>query len=224
MNRKNLFAPALIAIFGLAVVVGSIAIAEPSKDAKSAGQPEMKPPPGWTEDDMKACALAGTPGEMHEHLAKSAGKWYGKSTMWMAPDAEPATSECTATVTSIMDGRFTKCEWAGEMPGMGPFSGLGIYGFDNVSKKFVSVWIDNHGTGIMKGEGELSPDGKTTTWEYAFNCPVTKKPAVMRDIEKITGLNAKTFEMFGTDPKSGKEFKMMRIELTRKPDDAQAER
>jgi hypothetical protein len=38
----------------------------------------------------------------------------------------------------------------------------------------------------------------------------------MREVETVTGPNSKTLEMFGTDPKSGKEFKMMRIELTRK--------
>ena len=37
----------------------------------------------------------------------------------------------------------------------------------------------------------------------------------MREVETITGPNTKTLEMFGTDPKSGKEFKMMSIELTK---------
>jgi len=38
----------------------------------------------------------------------------------------------------------------------------------------------------------------------------------MREIETMTGPNSKTLEMYGTDPKSGKEFKMMVIEFTRK--------
>jgi hypothetical protein len=37
----------------------------------------------------------------------------------------------------------------------------------------------------------------------------------MRDVEKVTGPNSKTLEMFGEDPKSGKEFKMMQVELTK---------
>jgi hypothetical protein len=38
----------------------------------------------------------------------------------------------------------------------------------------------------------------------------------MRQIETNTGPNTKTLEVFGVEPKSGKEFKMMQIELTRK--------
>ena len=34
-----------------------------------------------------------------------------------------------------MDGRFIKVEVEGEMPGMGPFHGFGIYGFDNVTQE-----------------------------------------------------------------------------------------
>jgi hypothetical protein len=168
--------------------------------------------------------LAGTPGKMQEHLAKGAGVWQGKCQMWMAPSiVEPMKSESTSTVTPIMDGRFIKVEMAGEMPGMGPYSGFGLYGFDNVSQRFVSTWIDNHSTGIMNGVGELSPDGKTLTWQYTYQCPITKKPAVLREIETVTGADTKTLEMFGADPKSGKEFKMMRIELTRKSE-ARAQR
>jgi hypothetical protein len=114
-----------------------------------------------------------------------------------------------------MDGRYIKVEIKGDMPGMGPFEGFGIYGYDNVSGQFVASWVDNQSTGIMNGTGELSKDGKTLTWKNTFNCPLNKKPAVMREIDTITGPNSKTLEMIGNDPKSGKEFKMMRIELTR---------
>ena len=38
----------------------------------------------------------------------------------------------------------------------------------------------------------------------------------MREVETSTGENTERFEMFGPDPKSGKEYKMMSIEFTRK--------
>jgi uncharacterized protein DUF1579 len=214
MNRK-LFSSALVASVCLATAIGAIAVAQQSKDSKP-GQAEVKLPPGWTEADMQACAMAGTPGKEHAHLAKSVGTWAGKNTMWMAPDTEPMKSECTSTVTSIMDGRYTKTEFKGEIPGMGPFHGVGINGFDNVSQKFVATWIDNHSTGILTGTGQLSSDGKIMTWNMVYNCPIAKKPVTMRQVETTTGPNAMTLEMFGPDPKSGKEFKMMKIELTKK--------
>ncbi|MEX0777997.1 MAG: DUF1579 domain-containing protein [Phycisphaeraceae bacterium] len=218
MNRKTLLVAALLATASLAAIVASIATAEDPMDAKTAapaGPAEMPLPPGWTKADMEACMMAATPGDQHKRLVAEAGVWQGKTTMWMVPGAEPMQSQCTSTITPIMDGRYTKCEMAGDMPGMGPYNGFGIYGFDNVSQKYVSTWIDNHSTGIMTGMGEASADGKTLTWKFTYNCPITKKPVVMREVETNTGPNTKTLEMFGPDPKTGKEFKMMRIELTK---------
>jgi hypothetical protein len=214
MNYKRLLAPG-IAMLVAAAAVGSWAVADPADNA-AAPALDIKLPEGWTAEDMQACMMAGTPGKMHEKLAGDVGQWHGKTTMWMAPGAEPMQSECTSKVTAMMDGRYIKCEMEGEMPGMGPYNGFGLYGFDNVSQEFVSTWIDNHSTGIMNGVGELSEDGKVLEWKYTANCPITKKPVTVREVETRTGPNSKTLEMFGAEPKSGKEFKMMSIELTRK--------
>ena len=227
MKRTRWTAPLAAGLIAAAGLVASMAIAEQGDAAKPAAEkpaagkpaadkPEMQPPPGWTKEQMEACIKAGTPGKQHEHLAKGLGTWQGKNTMWMTPEAEPMTADCTFKVTSLMDGRYIRSEMSGEMPGMGPYSGLGITGFDNVTQKYVSVWIDNHSTGIMRGEGEVSADGKTTTWKFKSHCPISNKEETMREVETITGPNTKKLEMYGPDPKSGKEFKMMSIEFTRK--------
>ena len=223
MKRYILAVLSLTAALVAGAVLVPFASADPSKDAKPAAgtaagqqQPEMQLPPGWTAEDMQACMAAAAPGKMHEHLVKSVGTWQGKNTMWMYPGAEPMKSESTATITPMLDGRFVKCEMSGDMPGMGPYNGFALYGFDNVSQKFVSTWIDNCGTGMAHGTGDLSPDGKTLTWNYTYNCPLTKKPTALREVETFTSNDARKLEIFGVDPKSGKEFKMMEIELTRK--------
>src|SRR5437773_314503 len=79
-------------------------------DAKKAAQPEMKLPPGWTMEDMQACMLAGTPGDMQKFLAKDAGTWKAKNKMWTAPGAEAMDCEMTVTIAPIMDGRFMRTE------------------------------------------------------------------------------------------------------------------
>src|SRR5688500_598094 len=169
MTYRKLIALALLVSLGLA---GVVAIAEPAKETKEAqtaaaasasGAPEMKLPPGWTEEDMKACMVAGTPGKMHERLAKDVGTWQGKSTMWMPGVSEPTKSDCTMTISSLMDGRYFKGEMAGEMPGMGPYNGMGIMGFDNVSQKSFPNWLDNQTTGSRKGTGERPSVGKRIT-------------------------------------------------------------
>ena len=125
-------------------------------------------------------------------------------------------------------GRVTDLPWgmvfrgAGELPRhpsqlyQMALEGFALFGFDNVSQKFVSTWIDNCGTGMAVGEGQLSADGKTLTWRYTYNCPLQKKPVVMRQVETATGADTRLVELFTAEPKTGKEFKMMRIEVERK--------
>lgn len=209
MNRS---AVALV----LAAIAG-LAIAQPPKDAKPAqppsDQPQMQLPPGWTMEDMQACVVAGTPGDKQALLQKSLGVWKGANKMWMPGSDEPMTSEATWTITSLFDGRYIKTEVTGDMPGMGPYHGAGVSGFDNVSQEFVCDWIDNHSTGIMTGKGTISDDHNTMVWKLTYTCPITKKPTVMRQIQKHTSPTAMTVEMFAIDPKSGKEYKMMQTEL-----------
>lgn len=207
----------------IALVAGSIAIAQPAKETKPAtkttsAQPatDHALPPGMTPEEMQACMIAGTPGEQHKFLAECAGEWAAKTTMWMAPGAEPMKCDGVSTVTSIMDGRFTKVEMSGEMPGMGPYTGIGTFGYDNAAGKYVATWICNMGTNIMVGTGEVSSDKRTITWTYDYVCPVTKKLSSMRDVEHRIDKNNMKIESFAKDIKTGKEFKMMEIVLTRK--------
>jgi hypothetical protein len=183
---------------------------------KDAGQSAGEVPPGMDPADMQAFMDAATPGPMHAHLMKSTGSWAGSMTWWMAPGAPPTKAECTSTTVSMMDGKFVQTDVKGEIPGMGSFSGLGLYGYDNVSKQFQSTWIDNMGTTMMQGTGSLSADGKVLTWSLNYHCPITKKPAVMREVDTWIDANTFKLEMFSTFPKTGEEFKSMEIVFTRK--------
>ena len=155
--KKLLIATACVA--SLAALATSFAVAESSGGAAATStttaaapaQPEMQLPPGWTAEDMQAIMEAATPGKNHELLVKEAGVWRGKNSLVMFPGAEPIVTESKSTITPMLDGRFVRCEMEGEMPGMGMFKGEGIYGYDNVSQKFVAVWFDNMGTGLMNG-------------------------------------------------------------------------
>lgn len=216
MNVNRLISAALIAVLALIAGRNTPATAAEPKPAGPAAQAEPMLPPGWTAEDMKAFIHAATPGKMHARLAQDVGVWHGKNTMWMSPDAEPVQTDCSITTAPLLDGRFTRCEMKGEMPGMGPYNGLMISGYDNITEKFVCTWIDNVSTSMANGEGELSKDGKTITWNFTCNCPLTKKPVAMKQVETMTGKDSKTLELFGAEPKSGKQYKMMQIELTRK--------
>lgn len=216
MNIRNSRHFLSVAALSLGCAIGGITIAQSANDPAPAAAQEMKLPAGWTEADMQKMISAGTPGKMHEHLMKSAGNWQGKCTMWMTPGSDPITTDCTYVAKPIMDGRYLQVEMTGEIPGMGAYRGMGIYGYSNAEQKFVANWIDNMNTGIVAGEGELSSDGKSTTWSSTYHCPITDKPAKLREIDTLTGPSTKTLETHGSDPKTGVEYKMMSIELMRK--------
>lgn len=188
-----------------------------SADHASAQAGEMHLPPGWTAQDMEKMTAAGMPGAVHAAMAKNAGTWTGTSTMWMAPDTTPMTSPCKATITSEMGGRYVRNEMTGEMQGMGRFTCLGFYGYDNVSKKYLSTWLNDMSTGMMHGTGTSSDDGRTITWSYTMSCPITDGPTSMREIESHPNDDTMTYEAFTKDPKSGREFLTMKLELKRQP-------
>lgn len=164
---------------------------------------------------MKAWMEYATPGEPHKLLAKSNGNWSGEVTMWMSPDGPPQVNKATMTNKMIMDGRYQQSEFSGSFMGM-PFSGISTTAFDNAKKVFISTWIDNMGTGIMKMEGPWDEATKTMTLSGKMIDPSTGRECNMRETFKIIDDNTQLMEMYGPDPKTGKEFKSMSIKLTRK--------
>ena len=164
---------------------------------------------------MKAMMDYATPGESHKMLAKSNGTWNGEVTMWMAPDAPPSTSKMTMVNKMVMDGRYQVSEAKGNMMGM-PFNGMSTTGYDNHKKVFMSTWIDNFGTGIMKMEGPWDEATKSTTLTGRMIDPSTGRECDFKEVYKIIDDNNQLMEMYGPDPQTGKQFKTMEIKLTRK--------
>jgi hypothetical protein len=164
--------------------------------------------------DMQAIVQAGQAGEQHAWLTGEAGTWDGLNRSWLAPDAPPIETHSVTTVTPIMGGRFVRVEVVGEMPGMDAYRGEGLFGYDNTAEQYVATWIDNLSTAIRHGTGEPSDDGQSIAWTFDYHCPIVDAPTSFRQVETRTGRGEKTLEMFGVDPRTGKEHRMMKSELT----------
>jgi len=183
-----------------------------SNVAHAADAPAMSPEQKNMMDKMTKAA---TPGPQHAMLTKLAGEWNCTVKFQMDPSQPMQESQSTAVITPLMDGRYIQEVDTGNMMGM-PFSGMGVYGFDNVSGKFVSSWIDNMGTGMMSSLGTADADGKTIRWNGSMNDPVTGKPSKERMIMTFMDDSHHTFEMWGTPPGAKKEMKVMTIDYVRK--------
>ena len=194
---------------------------EPIKaDATVSSTEDSKPKeePWVAVDDstgMKNWMAYATPGETHKMIAKSNGTWNGEMTMWMAADAAPSTATAIMVNKMIMGGRYQISETKGNIMGM-PFNGMGTTVYDNHKKVLMSTWIDNMGTGILKVEGPWDEATKSTTLTGKMIDPMTGRECEFKEVYKIIDDNNQLMEMYGPDPKTGKQCKSMEIKLTRK--------
>ena len=164
---------------------------------------------------MNAMMAAGALGEEHKMLAKSNGTWAVDMTYWDGIDRPASKMTGTQVTKSILDGHFQQSTFSGDFMGM-PFNGVSTVGYDNTTKEFVSTWIENMNTSMMIMRGGWDASTKTMTLTGKQKNPVNGLECNLRQVYKIVDDNTETMEMYGPDPKTGKEFKMMEMKLTRK--------
>ncbi|MGH7232735.1 MAG: DUF1579 domain-containing protein [Nitrospiraceae bacterium] len=145
---------------------------------------------------METYKKLATPGEPHKSLASMAGSWNTKTKSWMEPNKPPMESTGSCEQKMLLGGRFLQQECTGEMMGSS-FKGIGVTGYDNHTKKYVSIWMDSMGTGLYFMEGAGSPDGKTITQEGSYDDPI-EGHMKLRGVTKIVDNNTEIFEMYGT--------------------------
>jgi hypothetical protein len=189
------------------VLLASVSIAKDKKAEKQMDPQAM----------MEAYQKLATPSEPHKQFANLVGSWTTTTKEWMEPGKPPTESTGSVEMKMLLDGRFLQQEFAGNMMGQ-PYSGIGISGYDNLRKRYVSTWIDSMGTGIFMMEGTASPDGKTITLK-GQHAELGGGQMSHRAVWKIVDANTQTFEMYGSHGHGkdhGKEMKMMEIVYTRK--------
>jgi hypothetical protein len=193
----------LVLVTALALLANPIFSQDPKKTEKSA-----------KDDPTAAMMKLGAPGANHKHLNSLAGKWDAKVKFWMDPSKPPEEMEGSCERHWILGGRFLHEEFKGKAMGA-PFHGLGLVGYDNLKKKFVSAWVDNMSTALMTSEGTYDADKKTFTFTSKGKDPYTGQVMKNRDVLRLVGGDKQVSEMYKQPPK-GKEFKMLEIVYTRK--------
>jgi len=162
--------------------------------------------------EQKAWMEYMTPGIEHEQLAIQVGNWTFESKYWMDPgNPEPMVSNGTSTTEAILGGRYFKMTSSGEMMGM-PFNGIGITGFDNAEKVYVSIWMDDMGTGMFFTKGTADENG-VIELKGSMLDPMMNVEAQIRELMIPVSDDQYKIEMY-TDYGSG-EFKSMEILFTR---------
>ncbi|PWT93001.1 MAG: hypothetical protein C5B54_02560 [Acidobacteria bacterium] len=165
------------------------------------------------DEMMKKWMAYATPGDVHKQMATMVGSW---DTVVKDYTQNPAGTETKAssTFTSVMDGRFVHEDAEGNFNGM-PFHGMGLYGYDNATKKYVATWVDNMGTGQAWSSGTSEDGGKTIKYTGTMTDPMSGKSMTYHSVMHMVSNDEYHMEMMGPG-KDGKDMKMMEITYTRK--------
>lgn len=154
------------------------------------------------QEMMKKMQAAGQPGAGHEALQALEGDWNAEVHCFMDPGAQAEIHRGTASVQQILGGRFLEEEFHGEMMGK-PFTGRGIFGFDNTKQKFVSIWLDDMNTAINVSEGRGDNNNQVISLEGKANCPATgQKDVPMGQIIRILGPDKHVVELYNDGRKT----------------------
>ena len=199
--------------FACLVLFGAVAAIAQSADEKAKPKSDDK-----AAMDQKAMEEAWTkymtPGEAHKQLESMAGTWDTTVKSWMKPGAPPEESKGTSVSTMVLGGRFLEQKYQGTFMGQ-PFEGVGYTGYDNAKKMYVGTWMDSMGTGIMSSTGKAEGANKMA-FTAEMDDFMTGKKTQFKQTVTVVDPDHHTFEMWGPDPTTGKNYKVMEIQYSRK--------
>ncbi len=160
---------------------------------------------------MEMMEKLGAPGDMHEKLEPFIGKFDVEAKFWMGPDTEPMSSKGKASYEWILGGRYVAQHYEGDFMGQ-TFNGMGVTGYDNYKKEYVSTWIDSMSTTLMITKGSV--DGSTFTFTGTMDDPMSGTSPEVTEKIVVHSEDHHVMEMWVPTP-DGKPFKNMEIHYRR---------
>lgn len=161
---------------------------------------------------MEAWQKAMTPGDGQKKLEPLVGTFDAKVRTWMDPNRPPDDTAGTSVNTWVLGDRYVQIKYEGVFLGES-FSGIGYTGYDNVLKKYQSIWMDTGSTAMMQSVGSF--DGKVLSMKATTSDPVTGKASTADQKITITDNDHYMIELWGKTA-DGKSYKMMELQYTRK--------
>ena len=156
---------------------------------------------------------ADEPGLIHKELARLAGEYTTVSKFWIKPGDKPMESQGAAKISTALDGRFLLEENTGKQFGQ-PYKGLRLFGYNNSTKQYESVWTYTMSTAIMTMGGTSKDNGKTIDWTASFTNDKGQKQSLFASTRKVND-DVFVVELFGKTP-DGKKGPTMETTYTRR--------
>jgi Protein of unknown function (DUF1579) len=220
-NQKKL-ATGLGLVLG-ASVMASTAMAQHDhsdhnkKDRKSSAMMEPASEGFNWQEYMTTAAKYAEPGERHRLLDPLVGNFNVEVKMWMDQSGEPMVSYSKMKSKWILGGRFVAEHYTAEFMG-GEFEGMGLIGYDNYTKQYVSTWVDTMGTMTFQSHGTVDPTGKVFTFFSTYQDPAEDgRMVITKEVIKVIN-NDKYIMKMSRDTPTGEMNMVMEMTLTRVKD------
>jgi Protein of unknown function (DUF1579) len=184
----------------------------PAPTPAPAAVPADAAPPAAAADGKGLLAKAAMPGAHHKPLMDLKGNWNLAVTSTADPGATPVQSTATSAFAIIMDGRYIVESTVGTGP-MGPFNGMGIYGFNVIGNEYENVWLDNTSTAMWKSTGTWDDATQSFRWHGEMvsvkNGGKAKTQAIMKKVSDTR------YEYTMLEERGEKLFKSLEIVYTK---------
>lgn len=149
----------------------------------------------------------------HQRLAGLAGRWSVRQSLWSEPGKPPAVDQGNATFTPLLGGRHLRQDLRIDAPGK-PFQGLGYLGYDQVTGKYDSLWMDVSFDGVILARGSYDESRKTYTFLGAGPDPTRPGASLpLREVMQVRDADHFTYDYY--ERHAGKEALAVRLEYTR---------
>ncbi len=188
---------ALVGLAGSVLSLPTAAADAPAKDSSRA----------------KALDKAMTPGEGQQRLEPMIGSFDVTVLVWLDAKKPPLEYKGSSVNSWTLGGRYVQTMLVTAMDGE-PFEGIGYYGFDNTSKSYQAVWMDNGSTGISLYRGTMDKSGRTAVLNSLEAAAVGAKPVQVEMRVSIAEGGDHVTQLWGA-PRGGKAFKMMELRSVR---------
>jgi len=156
---------------------------------------------------MEAWAKASSPGEAHHKLEPMIGTWDVQTSVWFGP-GDPMVSGGKVTKRWALGGRFLLQDYEGDETPMGRFFGKGMLGYNNISKRYQSVWIDTMSTAMLVQTGDWEGDALVLVGDQHES--ISLGTVRVRSVTRIVTDDRHTFENFVTGP-DGNEMRTLEV-------------
>lgn len=131
-----------------------------------------------------------TIGEEHKWMGNFVGKWKTTSKVLLKPNTPVIETAGTSEFKLLMDGRFL-IESNSSTGAQGNSTGMGVIGFNNVTKKYERVWFDSRSTAMVKSEGDYAKDRDEILWTDQWTDPGAAQ--ITKTTSSLRRLNDKQF-------------------------------